>query len=126
MARNGSPPPRFSTDEGRTYFLAELPVHPDMRGVTLPGITDQVTDKSPTKSVGCSLSSRDGPLRAADITQGLGMTHRPTLRDNYLRPGLAAGLVEMTIPDKPNSGLQKYRLTPASHATLADKRRPEK
>ena len=33
MAENGSPPPRFSTDEGRTYFLAELPVHPEMPGV---------------------------------------------------------------------------------------------
>lgn len=33
MAENGSPPPRFSTDEGRTYFLVELPVHPQMPGV---------------------------------------------------------------------------------------------
>ncbi len=33
MANNGSPPPRFSTDEGRTYFLAELPVHPELKGV---------------------------------------------------------------------------------------------
>ena len=32
MANNGSPPPRFSTDEGRTYFLVELPVHPQMPG----------------------------------------------------------------------------------------------
>ena len=29
MSENGSPLPRFSTDEGRTYFLVELPVHPD-------------------------------------------------------------------------------------------------
>lgn len=28
-----------------------------------------------------------------------------------LRPMLAAGLVEMTIPDKPRSSKQKYRLT---------------
>ena len=33
MAENGSPPPRFSTDEARTYFLVELPVHPQMPGV---------------------------------------------------------------------------------------------
>jgi hypothetical protein len=29
----------------------------------------------------------------------------------YIKPGLGAGLVEMTIPDKPNSKNQKYRLT---------------
>ena len=28
MARNGSPPPRFDFDEGRTWFRATLPVHP--------------------------------------------------------------------------------------------------
>jgi hypothetical protein len=33
MAENGSLPPRFSTDEGRTHFLVELPVHPQMPGV---------------------------------------------------------------------------------------------
>ena len=31
MARNGSPPPRFDFDQGRTYFRARLPVHPGER-----------------------------------------------------------------------------------------------
>jgi len=39
----------------------------------------------------------------------LGLKHRPTFRENYLLPALEAGLVEMTIPDKPNSRKQKYR-----------------
>src|SRR5947209_2866538 len=33
MADNGSPQPKFSTDDGRTYFLVELPVHSRMPGV---------------------------------------------------------------------------------------------
>ena len=35
--------------------------------------------------------------------------HRPTFRDNYLLPCIDAGLIEMTVPDKPNSRNQKYR-----------------
>jgi hypothetical protein len=33
--------------------------------------------------------------------------------------GIKAGFVELTIPDKPSSGLQKYRLTEAGRAFLA-------
>jgi hypothetical protein len=38
----------------------------------------------------------------------------------YLTPALHDGLIEMTIPDKPNSRLQKYRLTPTGKR-LTDK-----
>ena len=31
MKRNESPQPRFETEDERTYFLAVLPVHPEMK-----------------------------------------------------------------------------------------------
>ncbi len=42
---------------------------------------------------------------------GLGLSHRPTLLYSYLQPAIEAGLLEMTIPDKPRSSKQKYKLT---------------
>ncbi len=50
-------------------------------------------------------SSRDFLMRK------LNLTHNKTFRDNYLNPAIELGIIERTIPDKPNSSKQKYRLT---------------
>ena len=51
------------------------------------------------------------PRTAREIMFLLGLKHRKTFRTNYLQPLLDAGWLEMTIPDKPRSSRQKYRLT---------------
>lgn len=48
-------------------------------------------------------------LSATQIMERLDLSHRPTFRKNYLNPALAQGVIEMTIPDKPNSRNQRYR-----------------
>lgn len=47
-------------------------------------------------------------MSAVEIMESLSLKHRPISRDNYLHPLLNLGLIEMTIPDKPTSQLQKY------------------
>ena len=50
-------------------------------------------------------------MKSVDIQNTLQLKHREYFRDNYLNPSLEQGFIEMTIPDKPNSSHQKYRLT---------------
>ncbi|MHB1350281.1 MAG: Fic family protein [Desulfobulbaceae bacterium] len=48
-----------------------------------------------------------------DLMKLTGRTDRTKSRNQVLRPLLGDGLIEMTIPDKPTSSKQKYRLTEA-------------
>jgi Fic family protein len=48
----------------------------------------------------------------------LSLKDRKSFRERYLKPALVASLIEMTIPDKPNSKLQQYRLTELGLALL--------
>jgi predicted transcriptional regulator len=52
-----------------------------------------------------------GEMKRAEIQEALQLKHRDSFTENYLQPALSEGLVEMTIPNKPNSSRQKYRLT---------------
>jgi len=59
-----------------------------------------------------TLLSQSEPLGNENIRAAFGLKSRRRLRETYILPALSAGLIEYTIPDKPNSRLQKYRLTP--------------
>ena len=48
-------------------------------------------------------------LKASELMQRLGLSHRATFSQNYLKPALAAGVLAMTHPDSPRSPTQRYR-----------------
>jgi Fic family protein len=73
--------------------------------------TDQVSDQLTDQVTSLLKALRTKPLSAVECMTRLKLSHRPTFRANYLHPALEQGLIERTIPDKPNSRLQKYRLT---------------
>lgn len=52
-----------------------------------------------------------GEMTRQQLMQALGLKHDEHFRKAYLQPAFDAGLIEMTIPDKPRSSKQKYRLT---------------
>jgi len=52
-----------------------------------------------------------GEMSRQALQEKLGLRDDDHFRTAYLQPALDAGLIEMTIPDKPTSRLQKYRRT---------------
>lgn len=46
-----------------------------------------------------------------ELQKMLGLSNRDYFRKSYLQPAIEAGLVALTIPDKPTSRNQKYYLT---------------
>ncbi len=79
-------------------------------------ITEQVTGEvtgevtPPVKRL-IDLLGEKGKLGAGAIREVLGLKDRTHVRNTYIVPALEAELIEYAIPEKPNSSLQKYRLT---------------
>ena len=66
-------------------------------------VTDQVARLLP--------ELRNGPKTALELMAALGLSHRPTFRNNYIRPAIDAELIEMTQPGSPTARNQRYQLT---------------
>jgi len=63
-----------------------------------------------------ALENKD--MSTSELMEYMGLKHRASFRKNYLHPCLEKGYIKQTLPDKPNSRLQKYRLTPKGHQVL--------
>ena len=124
METNGSPPPRFSTDEGRTYFLVELPVHPQLPGAQgHDEAHDEAHDGELTETEGRILVYLTTiPRSRPELAEFLGVKSG---RSGHLKKSLERlrrfGLADLTIPDKPQSRHQKMRITEKGRAWLAAK-----
>jgi ATP-dependent DNA helicase RecG len=59
-----------------------------------------------------------GEKSGKELIKELKLKHKPTFRMNYLKPAIEAGLIELTIPEKPKSRFQKYRPTKKGHEIL--------
>jgi len=122
---NGAQPLFEDTREG---FRLTLPLsllsdkHDEATGVAgqvtgiEPGLESGVESEQVTGQVTGQVASllnaiADGPFSRKELMAKLSLKGRDNFEKLYLTPALAQGLIEMTIPDKPNSRLQKYRLT---------------
>ena len=59
-------------------------------------------------------------MARSELQKRLKIASRSYFWQEYLQPALEADLIEMTIPDKPNSSKQKYRLTELGREVAED------
>lgn len=78
-----------------------------------PEVTQEVTPEVRLLSV------LAGEMTRQQLKEALGLKDDEHFRKAYLLPALDAGLIEMTIPDKPRSSKQKYRLTDKGRQVMA-------
>ena len=73
---------------------------------------DQVTPQV-TPQVAAVLKAASRPRSREELQVTAAIKDREHFRKVYLLPLLKSGWLERTLPDKPNSRLQKYKITPA-------------
>ena len=77
-------------------------------GESAPQVTPQVTPQVDFATAEKILEFCSVPRSRAELLEYLKLSDRKNLRTKYLNPLLSSGKLKMTIPDKPNSRLQKY------------------
>lgn len=87
-------------------------------GETTPEVAPEVAPEV-TPEVMAMLAVMKGEVSRMVIQKTLGLKDEKHFREKYQQAAVALGLIEMTIPDKPRSRLQKYRLTAKGRHFLA-------
>ena len=123
MKSNGSPSPEFDSDEDRGYFLIRLLAHERAAREPVPReeeyVTPQVTPQVPPQVISL-ISAMQGEMLREDLQQRLGVSDRKYFSASFIRPAMEAGLIEMTVPDKPRSSIQSYRLTDKGRLVMTE------
>ena len=108
MKANGSPDPRFETDNDRTYFVSYFPAHP----LAVLKETAQVGTKSgPSRDQVQLLEFTFKERSIAELMELFKWQNRTKFRTKYIKPLIDVGWLTMTIPDKPQSSKQRYVTT---------------
>ena len=112
---HGLPEPTFSLTDG---FMTTIWRKPELAlahvGGETPQVTPQVTPEATpeaTPEVRLALVLQQGAMSRQALQAQLGLKDDEHFRKSWLLPAIQAQWVELTLPDKPTSSKQQYRLT---------------
>ncbi len=127
LQKNNSPMPTFKTDEGRSYFIVEFPIHPlfHHRPATAE-VAGEVAGEVTGEVLMLLVVMKEHTLSRSELQEHIGTKSQAYFRTRYLKPALSLNLIEMINPQKPNSSKQKYRLTKKGKAMVVANIKSEK
>ena len=67
-----------------------------------------------------------GEMSRKQLQEALALNSRDNFDKRYLKPAIELELIKLTIPDKPSSRLQKYRLTQTGQSQLINQKAEHK
>jgi len=140
----GLPTPKWHSDSTSgvtlTLFAPEVAseVTPEVAPEVAPEVTPEVAPEvapevtpEVTPEVDKLLLNINGEQSRVELQESLALKDAEHFRKHYLLAAIDKSLIEMTIPEKPKSRLQKYRLTTLGHQVrlqlkqqLSDKKKP--
>lgn len=131
---NGSPAAVFDTDDNRSYFLIEIPCHPDFikEGLVIARNSedepeDAVVEKDMLSIIFNNLLPKSiyvleliemEPMDKNEIFYKIKVSNQTYSKKRFLDPLIELGLIEMTVKEKPRSRYQKYRITDLGKSLL--------
>lgn len=137
LRENGSAPATIETNDERSFFMIDIPCHPDFVGDDLSQVVSQVMsqvehidNKDFNEKLSQVVSQVVSQVKGADLEQVIavfislqkamsmaelmekfGQVNRTRFKRTCLDILIHTGLATPTVPDKPNSRFQKYVLT---------------
>jgi ATP-dependent DNA helicase RecG len=111
----GHPQPEYENDRSRNVFEIRLPLAKghvthrltgEVAGEVTRGVTGEVAGE-----VRHLLTVISGEMSRRRLQAAMKLKSEENFRQRYLSPALDAGFIELTIPGKPKSRNQEYRLT---------------
>lgn len=120
MAANGSPAPLFETDDERLSYVVRLPVHSlaQRSGLAAEEVTMEVASL---------LNVVAGEMSMQELQAAMGLRNAEHFRKAYVLPATAAGYLEVTLREQPNSRLHRYSLTATGqHCLQANSQRSKR
>ncbi len=123
----GLPEPEFALTDGFIITLRRKPelafaaVGGNAAGRAAPPVAGEVAGEvagQVVEEVRRVVLVLHGEQSRKQLQEALFLKGRANFEERYLKPAVEAGLVEPTLPNKPNSRLQKYRLTPKGRTWL--------